>query len=131
MRLLTPLALSTFVATGCSVALALSGSEDPNLAILAVGQSRAVVIEHLGEPASTTLRDGGRTDVFDLEEGNEPSSNRAWGHAVLDVLTLGINEIVSTPGELMMGEEIEVIVHYGLDDIVTGFVVNRPEGELK
>ena len=45
----------------------------------------------MGAPiASTSLEGGGRLDIYAYELGNAPSAGRAVGHAVMDVLTLGI-----------------------------------------
>jgi len=74
----------------------------------------------MGSPASsTTLEDGCRIDVYQYELGNKPSAGRAVGHAVMDVLTLGLWEIAGTPIEAVQGEKKELVVHYDPDDRVT------------
>jgi hypothetical protein len=89
----------------CSVGMAMSGSENPDLGAIRVGASRGEVELHLGSPIKTTpLPDGRRADVYQYEIGNEPSAGRAVGHGVMDVLTLGLWEVVGTPIEAVQGE---------------------------
>jgi hypothetical protein len=108
--------------------MALSGSKDPNLAVLAIGQERSIVIRHIGEPSSTDLRGTERTDRFVLEVGDEPSTNRAWGNALAGLFTLGVHEIAATISEARQGSEIEVVVHYDGKERVTRFTINEEIG---
>ena len=59
-----------------------------------MGQSRDLVILNLGQPTKPWLADNKRTDVFELERGNQQSIGRATGHAVMDRLTLGGWELI-------------------------------------
>ena len=113
---------------GCSVVMALSGEEDPALEILSVGQDRALVLQNLGEPSSTRRVDGRATDTFLLRFGDEPSVNRAWGYVFMDLMTLGLAELVATPGEAMQGEEVRVTVEYDGDDRVRVVDIDREKG---
>ena len=103
----------------CSVGMAMSGKADPNTGTLQMGQSRDLVLLHLGQPSQTYLTDEGRTDVFELERGNAPSPGRAAGHAVMDVLTLGIWEIVGTPIEGVVGETFTLSIQYDTEEKIT------------
>jgi hypothetical protein len=108
--------------TACSVGMAMSGKEAPNLSGFGPGSPRGQVELHMGAPiASTSLEGGGRLDIYAYELGNAPSAGRAVGHAVMDVLTLGIWEIVGTPIEAFQGEHRQLAVHYGPDDRVVTF----------
>ena len=105
--------------SGCSVGMALSGSQNPDLGAVRTGASRGEIELHLGSPVrSTLLDDGRRADVYEYEIGNEPSAGRAAGHAVMDVLTLGVWEIVGTPIEGVQGEKYHATVVYDEDDRV-------------
>ena len=108
---------SLFLA-GCSVGMAMSGKPDPNIGALDDGQSRDLVILNLGQPTKTLLADNKRTDVFILERGNEQSVGRAAGHAVMDLLTLGIWEVVGTPIEGFAGETLTLQIEYDEEDKV-------------
>jgi hypothetical protein len=103
----------------CSVGMAMSGSENPDLGAVRVGATRGEVELHLGTAIKTTpLPDGRRADVYRYEIGNEPSAGRAVGHGVLDVLTLGIWEIVGTPIEAVQGETYNATITYDEGDRV-------------
>jgi hypothetical protein len=103
----------------CSVGMAMSGSENPDLGAIRVGATRGEVELHLGSAIKTTpLPDGGRADVYQYEIGNEPSAGRAVGHGVMDVLTLGIWEIVGTPIEAVQGETYHATISYDEADRV-------------
>ena len=46
-----------------------------------------------------------RVDLYEYEIGNKPSAGRAIGHGVMDILTLGLWEIIGTPIEGFQGEK--------------------------
>ena len=105
--------------SGCSVGMALSGSQNPDLGAVRTGATRGEIELHLGSPVRSTLLDGGRrADVYQYEVGNEPSAGRAAGHAAMDVLTLGIWEIVGTPIEGVQGEKYTATIVYDESDRV-------------
>jgi hypothetical protein len=90
----------------CSVGMAASGHKEQDTSIIFPGSNRAVIMSKLGPPETTrTLEDGKVEDSYLIKEGNETSSGRAWAHAGLDVLSLGLWEVVATPYELAQGEE--------------------------
>lgn len=113
--------------SGCAVGMALHGKREPNLSVLRIGQDRQVVLVNLGEPAKTSVSEGKKVDVFELERGNAPSAGRAVGHGVMDVFTLGLWEVVGTPVEATVGEKFTVVVEYDENDKVTQ--VYRPKKE--
>ena len=105
--------------SACSVGMALSGKENPDLGAVRVGASRGEVELQLGPPIRTaSLEDGRRADVYAYQIGNEPSASRAIGHGVLDVLTLGIWEVAGTPIEGVQGEAYHATITYDQDEKV-------------
>jgi hypothetical protein len=105
--------------SACSVGMALSGNENPDLGAIKVGASRGEVEMHLGNPKnSTTLEDGRRVDTYEYEIGNEPSAARAIGHGAMDVVTLGLWEVIGTPIEGVQGERYDAAITYDRDDKV-------------
>jgi hypothetical protein len=117
--------------SGCSVGMALSGSPNPNLGAVRTGASRGEVELHLGSPISTTPLEGGhRADVYEYEIGNEPSAGRAAGHAVLDVLTLGLWEIAGTPIEGVQGEKYTATIEYDQDDKVVDLKTTKASSAM-
>ncbi len=112
------LLLSASLVSGCSVGMAVSGSEDPNLAVCKAGSTRLDIERELGTPRDTAiLEDGSLECVYEYEIGNEPSPGRAIMHGGLDVLTLGLWEIVGTPVEAAQGTKYEMTVVYGTDGV--------------
>jgi len=101
--------------TSCSVGMAVSGKENQNTSILFPGVPRTAVISRLGPPETSTLdEEGNYIESYLFVKGNEPSAGRAIGHGVMDVLTLGLWEIIGTPIELAAGSEsyTRVIIYY-------------------
>ena len=133
MRYLILLVLLT---TGCSVGMALSGSDDPNLGAFRVGSTRGEVELQLGSPVdSVTNPNGNRTDIYEYERGNKPSAGRAVAHGVLDILTLGLWEIIGTPVEAVQGEKRRLTIVYGPSDKViainTAAPIKKAESETE
>jgi hypothetical protein len=109
-----------FMCSGCSVYMAASGDKEPNLGAFGVGSTRGQVEQQLGAAkASTTLENGDRQDLYEYTLENEKSPGRAIGHGVMDVLTLGIWEVVGTPIEAgNQGNKRALKVLYGPDSKV-------------
>ena len=80
---------------------------------------------------SRLLDDGGRECVYEYELGNEPSTGRAVLHGGLDVLTLGLWEIVGTPIEATMGDSYELTVVYGPDETARSLNTKKLKKEDK
>jgi len=122
------LLLMPFIATGCSVGMAMSGKETKDTSVLAVGVSRDTVIARLGPPQTTvTDSDGTLVDSWDVVKGNQPSAGRAVFHGAMDVLTIGLWEAVGTPVELVAGQEKHTIytVRYGADSKIKNMSVSE------
>ena len=112
--------------SGCSVVMASSGEEEPQIHLVRVGSSRQLIEAQLGSPIRVTvLEDGGSRCEYRYRGGNQSSSNRAVGHAVFDVLTLGVWEVVGTGYELSRGKEFRAVVEYDSRNVarVVSFVV--------
>jgi hypothetical protein len=100
------LVLVVFSLNACSVGMAASGNKEQDTSIVFPGSNRAVITAKLGPPTSSrVLEDGNTEDTYLIKKGNEASSGRAWAHAGLDLLSLGLWEVVATPYELAQGEE--------------------------
>ena len=100
-------------ASACSVGLALHGEDQPDLSVLKVGVAKTQIEAKLDPPESEAVLADGRTQsTYEYEVGNESSAGRAAVHAGMDILTLGLWELVGTPLEAMQGEEMRVVVTY-------------------
>ncbi len=105
---------------GCSVGMALSGDETPDLSVVKIGAAKDDVELQLGQPHKVAeLENGAREAAYKFEVGNDPNAIRAIGHGALDVASLGLWEIVGTPIEVSTGKEREVSVTYDELGMVT------------
>ena len=106
--------------TGCSVGMALSGETQPDLAVCSVGAERSEIELQLGKPtAVSNLPDGGQACTYEYQLGNEPSPGRAVVHGAMDVLTMGLWEVVGTPVEAVQGKKYRMTVDYDSDGRTT------------
>ncbi len=104
---------------GCSVGMALSGSETPDISIIKIGTLRDDVELHFGKPAEVeVLEDGTERATYVFEVGNDPSVTRAVGHAVLDVASFGLWEAIGTPIEAYASEERMLLITYNKFDLI-------------
>jgi len=105
--------------SGCSVGMAMSGKKSPDLGVVKQKASRGEVELQLGAPTKvSTLKNGHVLNIYEYEIGNEPSTGRAIGHGVLDILTLGAWEIIGTPVEGFTGDKRQVQIEYDENDYV-------------
>jgi len=92
LLIIVPLVLNS-----CSVGMALSGSEQRDTSVFYQGSHRSFVHAKTGLPYhSIKDKDGRWIDTYLIVKGNEPSAGRAIGHGVMDVLTLGLWEVIGT-----------------------------------
>ena len=119
-RMYAPCALPfVLFLSGCSVAMALNGHQEPNFEAFEVGSQRKQVEIQLGPPISSqTLTDGKRMDTYQFEMGNSPNGHRAMMNLYIDLATLGLWELPATIIEAMMGHMEATQVVYGIDDRV-------------
>jgi hypothetical protein len=92
--------------SACAVGMAASGHKEQDASVIFPGSNRAVIIAKLGAPETSQQLEGGKSaDTYLIKKGNEASSGRAWAHAGLDLLSLGLWEVIATPYELAQSEE--------------------------
>src|SRR5438309_6579734 len=99
---------------GCSVAMALHGTPEPNFKAFEVGSSRQQVEIQLGEPVASQP----------LGEGKE----------YIDLATFGIWELPGTIVEAMMGHDEETRIIYDANVrvlAIEGYTPPEPTGALK
>lgn len=124
------LSLFFLFSTGCSVFLAATPSQSPDLAVLKVGASRADVEAQLGKPTKFTRRSSGDEAVYRFVTGDRENYKRAAAYAVADILTLGLSEIVSSPLEELQGSPNIITVMYSPRGHVVSFFHERKEAPL-
>ena len=125
MKTIVSALLLSITISGCSVGMAMSGKKEPNLGMVQVGATRGEIELTIGSPVKTvTLKNGNRMDVYEYEIGNAPSPGRAAGHAVMDLLTLGLWEIIGTPVEAIQGDKKILNITYDINDEVLAINTN-------
>lgn len=111
----------SFLSTGCSVYMAATQPKAKDLSVLTPGTVRGNVIAELGAPIWSGDKNGDKADVFKFTQGYSTGAKaaRAVFHGVSDFFTLGLWEVVSTPGEMIFsGTEMKLEVTYDKDDKV-------------
>jgi hypothetical protein len=107
--------------TGCSVYMAAHQPKAKDLSVLTPGTLRGQVIAELGAPVWTGEMGGDKADVFSFTQGYSTGAKtaRALFHGVSDVFSLGLWEVISTPGEMIFsGTDMKIEVRYDKDDKV-------------
>ena len=102
--------------TGCSVMMAAKGDKKIDTSYLKVGSPKALVRLNVGKPLIALEK----SDAYIVCQGDDSSLGRAIGHGIMDVLTLGLWELIGTPAE-MLGNDSEcmaISVFYASDDKV-------------
>ncbi len=106
ITLILVLVLLPLLLQSCSVGMALSGNKQQDISTFYVGADRLFVHGRTGFPDSSIQdKDGKWIDTYLIISGDEPSAGRALGHGALDVITLGLWEVIGTPIELAVGSE--------------------------
>ena len=133
-----PLLLLSYIlllTSGCSVAMALNGNQQPSFEAFEVGSKRQHVELQLGNPISSEQLEGGyRRDTYQFEMGNSPNGHRALWNLYMDLATLGIWEIPGTVIEGRMGDEKVTYIVYDQNDRVVsieGFTPPEPSPALQ
>lgn len=127
--LIMKLLISLMFLSSCSVGMAVSGKEEMNTSVVYPGVPRQAVISRLGEPElSVTDEDGNKIDTYTIVKGNEPSAARAVMHGTLDVITLGLWEVMGTPMEIIEGQEShsQLIIYYDSEDRIKDIQNTNP-----
>ena len=113
------LIIGPIVLSSCSVGMALSGTEQKDTSVFYQGAHRSFVHAKTGLPShSIKDKDGKWIDTYIIVKGNETSAGRAIGHGVMDVLTLGLWEVIGTPIEAIAGgeEHVRYVLYYDQED---------------
>lgn len=92
-----------------------------NLDVFAVGTPRALVLGEMGQPITSEIKDGQKTDIFSFTQGYSKGAKtgRAVFHGLADVFTLGLWEAVGTPTESAFdGTKVSYQIDYDTTDKV-------------
>ncbi|MBN9413181.1 MAG: hypothetical protein J0H12_04575 [Candidatus Paracaedimonas acanthamoebae] len=123
--------LSLLTLEGCSVGMALNGEKEPDLSVIRQGITKTEVDIQLGDPVSVEALDKGwKKCIYSYSVGDESSAGRAIGHGVMDVLTLGIWEVVGTPIEGFRGDKYQLALTFDENDRVVDLKRSEKNSEL-
>lgn len=107
------------VLSGCSIAMALSGTPEPNFDKIKVGVSRDRVESEFKNPKSSKDLPDGKIEVtYEYEMANSPNHGRAWMNFYIDLATIGFAEPILTVIELIQPHDEETQIVYSADDRV-------------
>jgi hypothetical protein len=117
--------------TACSVAMSSNRSAfkgDPSL--FQVGAERTLIEATFGPPATSASMAEGRTQAtyrLDPKAHTEGARSAAiYGHLVMDVLTLGLWEVVGTPLEIAARDQLtSYVLVYGPDQKVQSVDISK------
>ena len=132
MRLLQLGLVGVFFATvlvtqsGCSVAMAAKQPPKKNIEILKEGMPRALVVAEFGNPVSSDTKEGKKVEVYSFTQGySKPAKiGRCLFHAVADIFTFCLWEVVGTPTELAFdGKKMVSEVTYDASDKIEKVVM--------
>ncbi len=113
--------------SGCSVAMALSGHQEPNFEAFEVGSSRKQVEIQLGAPtASRAIESGQREDAYEYEMGNSPNGHRALLNVYIDLATFLLAEPILTCIEFFQGHKERSVIVYTAEDRVAAIQGYKP-----
>jgi len=129
-----PIVLSLAFLSGCSIIMAASAEDEPNLSAIEVGMSRSTVEQELDNMLSSVRTREGKMVTYQYFTGDEKSYGRAVTYVVLDVLTVGVAELITTPIETLKCDKHVIEITYDFQDRVKSIkhsVINSPTAEPK
>ena len=100
---------------GCSVYMAAKQPSQKDLSVIKNGSDRSLVISELGTPKVSEERNEEKVEIYMFKQGYHGAvkAGRALFHGAADVFTLGLWEIVGTPGEAHFdGTDMAIEVTY-------------------
>lgn len=92
-----------------------------NLDVITVGAPRALVLAELGQPISTEVKQGQKSDIFTFTQGYSKGTKvgRVLFHGLADIFTWGLWELAGTPTEAFFdGDKILCQIDYDGSDKV-------------
>jgi outer membrane protein assembly factor BamE (lipoprotein component of BamABCDE complex) len=125
------MAFITFSLNGCSVYMAANQPKAKNVDLFQIGTSRNALLAEFGYPTATETRNGKKYEIYRFTQGYSggAKAGRAVGHAVADVLTLGLWEVVGTPVESINDGELTAYeVSYDSSDKIDQVVLLTADG---
>ena len=134
LLILTMGTIISLTTTGCAVKSAMDQPGKKDTSVFDRGTPRFEVIGEVGQPVDTQKNDDGTiTDTYSFVQGYSKGAKagRALGHALMDIGTLGLWEIVGSPTEaIASGDKVVVRVKYDKSKLVDRVTVIKGKDEL-
>ena len=106
------LILSLFLG-GCTAARSWVGREEPDAGVFHIGAARADIEAAFGKPALTRSLHGRELYIYKYRSGYAASSSRAGGILLVDIMYLGLPELV---GPFIEGHSVSRLVQVEYND---------------
>jgi len=120
--------------TGCAVKSAMDQPTKKDVSVFERGTPRYELIGEIGEPVDIKKNeDGTTTETYSFIQGYSKGVKgaRAFGHAILDVSTAGLWEIIGSPTEaIASGTKVVVRVKYDKSKLVDKVTAIKGQEEL-
>ena len=120
--------------TGCAVKSAMDQPAKKDVSVFERGTPRYELIGEIGEPVDIKKNeDGTTTETYSFIQGYSKGVKgaRAFGHAALDVMTIGLWEIIGSPTEaIASGTKVVVRVKYDKSKLVDKVTAIKGQEEL-
>ena len=98
--------------SGCSVFMAASSNDGAEIWKIHTGSTRTEVEKILGKPVTSLRKMNGDIATYQYFTDDDADTSRAVTYGILDGLTLGLAEVVTSPIESLQGEKHSVIITY-------------------
>ncbi len=122
--------LGAGILSACAASRALNQPDEKDLNVLSPGTSRDVVLAELGNPIYSGKEGENEYDIFSFIQGYSKGAKvgRAFLHGVLDVVSLGLWELIGNPIEgIASGKKTQLKIIYKDKKIVKVEVLRLPD----
>ncbi|MCC6219941.1 MAG: hypothetical protein IT291_01730 [Deltaproteobacteria bacterium] len=109
-------ALMSLAFSGCSVFMAAHADKAPDDSVLRVGNPKSLVEAQFNNIISSHKTRSGSVTTYQFFTNDEKSYGRAATYAVVDIATLGLAEVFTTPVEALQGDKHVIVVTYDMND---------------
>lgn len=122
LRILLCFILCSWI-SACSVVAAANGAKEPDFSKIPLGSDQKTVERELGTPATSSVKGSETIQVYRYKLGDKPALGRAFGFALIDLVTFCLAEYVLFPVEIgNSGNAYDAILHFNKNGKVTKII---------
>jgi len=116
------LSLTMLLLCSCTAVSALQGKPGLDVSRVKAGMSKADTEQILGSPIREWVTSSGVTyGIYDYDAGVPPSGSEAAAHVFMDIVSVGVWELVGALGHLTeLRKREQMVVSYDTDGLVIG-----------